>query len=69
MRNFLLRTCIYRLEGGQKVTVYKMPVFDYIIKLLESLYFLSFIIIVPWIIAYSRGYARRNKSVAKETPQ
>ena len=47
MKNFLLRTHIYRLEGSQKVTVYKMPIFDYIVKLSAVMCFISLIIVVP----------------------
>ena len=54
MKNHFLRTCIYQMHGKQKTIVYKMPVFDYIVKLLIIACFLGLIIIVPIVIFKSR---------------
>ena len=55
MKNFILRTYIYRLEETKNIVIYKMPVFDYIIKLLAFICFISIIIVVPiCIIKYRK---------------
>lgn len=47
MRNHLFRTYIYRLDGPEITVVYKMPLFDYVIKLLCILSFLCLAVLVP----------------------
>ena len=55
MKNHFLRPCIYRIDETQKTIIYKMPIFDYIVKLIMIACFLSFIIIIPIVILKSRG--------------
>ena len=62
MKNFLLRTYIYRLEESQKVTVYKMPIFDYIVKLSAIMCFVSIIIVVPICIIKWRKMIKNTKN-------
>ena len=54
MKNHFLRPCIYRIDETQKTIIYKMPIFDYIVKLIMIACFLSFIIIIPIVILKSR---------------
>lgn len=54
MKNSLLRTYIYRMDGAQRTVVYQMPIFDYVVKVLAIVSFLSFIIVVPICIITSR---------------
>lgn len=55
MKNHFLRPCIYRIDATKKTIIYKMPIFDYIVKLIMIACFLSFMIIIPVVILKCRG--------------
>lgn len=47
MKMHFFRTNIYRIEGQEKVSVYKMPLIDYFVRLLSYIVYGSIAIIVP----------------------
>lgn len=47
MKNRFFRTGIYRLEEQEEIKIYEMPLFDYVIKLIRIICFVSLWIVVP----------------------
>ena len=56
MKSILFREYIYRLDDMKKTVVYKMPMFDYAVKLCAILCFLSVMVMVPFFIIKLRRY-------------
>lgn len=52
IKNRLFRTGVYRLNGKQEIKIYEMPLFDYIIKLLSYITYLSMITVIPVSIIF-----------------
>lgn len=60
-KNHFLRTYIYRLNGTEKEVFYKMPVFDYIIRILSVLYCISMAIVVPIAVYKTRKQKKQQE--------
>ena len=47
MKMHFFRTNIYRIEGQVKISVYKMPLLDYFVRLLSYIVYGSMAVIIP----------------------
>ena len=71
MRDRFLRPCVFRVDGGEQTEIYRMPLNDYIIRLLKAFNLVYAAVSIPVIIfqwqkaekevTYERAYSHRRR--------